>query len=151
MAHPRTIWQAKYRVLVLKTPSSEPHARVHAICLEQNIVGRGASVPEALQDLSMTLIEFRTQEWKDLVPTTKSDPDPELLSVFDGCKNPSEDGVEVLDRRWLTMEFDLVPLVSREGRGSHRRPPTMAARVSDLGRNARILYQEQDCGACANA
>jgi hypothetical protein len=107
MSETVSLFSTKYRVLVLKNAGAKhPHQRVNAICLERNLVGRGANLPQALLDLSKVLHEDIRYEWEELAPSPREDPDPELLRVFDGGL-PSA-GEVVLARLWVFFEAGLL-------------------------------------------
>ncbi|MCA8910203.1 MAG: hypothetical protein KDB82_00740 [Planctomycetes bacterium] len=100
------LFQARYRVLVLKNPESEgPHDKALAICLEQNLVGRGKSVDAALQDLAQTMIQVIVYEWTELVPRGQDEPDPEAEVVFGDVSAKVYEGAEILAR--LQMRVDV--------------------------------------------
>lgn len=103
------IWRAIYRVLVIKAlDPKQRHERVVAICLERNLVGRGADAPSALDDLAKTFLTDIGYEWKNLQPSPVSDPDPELLSTFEQRLPETPEGEIVLQRVSMNVEFGVV-------------------------------------------
>lgn len=106
------IFQATYRVLVLmRQDAMELHARVEAVCLEQNLVGRGATKSEALSDLAQTVLESIGHEWQELVPAAEPNPQPELVAVFEGGARETPTGEIVLQRlkMWVKTWIERVP------------------------------------------
>jgi hypothetical protein len=115
--------RARYRVLVVKNePPANVNLPVLAICLEQNLVGRGRTAPEALADLARTLFESFKHEWENLVPAARPDPDPELVEVFEKDSPATREGDLVLQRLYMSIEINLVA-------GSRARLPKRPPRV----------------------
>jgi hypothetical protein len=100
------VFKAKYRVLVIENrQASQPHQRVLAICLEQNLLGRGNTPREALYDLHKIVIHSVSREWQDRVPAYKPDPDPELATVYESGADQTAGGDPVLRRLEMTLEL----------------------------------------------
>jgi hypothetical protein len=119
--HRRFSFRATYRVLVLKTRQpSQPHERVLAICLDQNLVGRGEDLDLALADLTKTLAHSIASDWEELHPAYVPDPDPELLEIFEGRCQQTSGGDLVLRRLKAIFAFDLEELPSKKIRRKPR-------------------------------
>jgi hypothetical protein len=110
------VFRARYRVLVLKNPNpTERHERAIAICLEQNVTGRGATIGDALSDLAKTLTVMFEMEWTQLEPHAHDDPDPEEVKVFETPDAIESDGYPVLARLQMTIEIAMRKKSSRSG------------------------------------
>ena len=125
----RTCFRASYSVLVLRNPSAraQAHQRVNAICLELNLVGRGATVQDALDDLSAIVFESCKEEWEQLLPAPRPDPDPDVAAVFRSHAGETSEGEQVLHRLRLCHEIEFtrqVPAKGRPGRGPVGLAPT---------------------------
>jgi hypothetical protein len=108
---------SSFRVLVLKNKrAEEPHQRIEAICLELNHGGRGATVPQALEDLAQNLEEYYRETWKEGAPA-HYDPDPAWLEVFEKNLAQTKEGDLVVDR--FRMQFTLE---RRQKSAKKRRP-----------------------------
>ena len=102
----KALFKATFRVLVIKNNSAtETHLRVIAICLEQNLVGRGATIDEALDELIGIVYHSVRSDWEDLAPAYQPDPDPELLKIFESKITETSDGDTVLLRLDAYFEF----------------------------------------------
>jgi hypothetical protein len=95
-----------YRVLILKNPEpAHEHDVVHAVCVDNNLGGRGATVQAALADLADTLTESISFEYENAIPERPADPDPELLGVFEGS-SAEIDGMSVLRRGRFVVRIE---------------------------------------------
>ncbi len=98
-------FRAQYRVLVLRDASAQDDgARVLAICVDQNLVGRGSDLPDALEDLKGTIWSALTEEWENLSPSSAPDPDPLFLGAFNDPEMTALDGDPVLERMFLRLK-----------------------------------------------
>lgn len=117
------VLRGRYRVLVLKDePPTDPDLPVLAIFLEQNLVGRGRTAPEALRDLTDTIRAGYTYQIENLAPAQPADPDPELLAAFENPQQRAVDGDVILQR--LEILIEVVLRSRRAGRGKRKRPST---------------------------
>jgi hypothetical protein len=92
------------RVLVIANEkATEPHQKVVAICLEQNLVGRGHSPQAALHDLYKVLVDSFQFEMAERLPVYRADPDPELIRIFESDATHTADGDLVLWRLEMTL------------------------------------------------
>ncbi len=124
-----TILRGRYSVLVLKAePPANPDLPVLAICLEQNLVGRGRTAPEALSDLAGTIRAGFAYQVENLAPAQPADPDPELLAAFKDPQQRTVDGDVVLARLEIVFEADLA--AKKAAPGKRKRPATPRPRVS---------------------
>jgi len=130
MAFP--LYRARYRVLVLKDEApANPELPVTAICIEKNIVGRGRTEPEALEDLDRTFLETVHYQIENLAPAPVTDPDPALLAAFGDPSQGTIDGDIILNRLQMLVETDLHPAgrLLRK-RAAQKAPPS------------RVVYEE---------
>lgn len=71
------------RILVVTNEKAdEPHQRVIAVAIDENLVGRGQTIAEALKNLENTICDSVEFEWRSLFPPYAPDPDPELARLF---------------------------------------------------------------------
>lgn len=99
------LFHAAYKVLVVKNPEPEgDHDRALAICIEQNLVGRGRRVDSALQDLANTLVHALKVEWTEFVPHVQDNPDPAAL-VSHADKNVlTYEGGQIIARMKMVVD-----------------------------------------------
>jgi hypothetical protein len=117
--------RARYRVLLLKDiQPANPEFPVLAICIEQNIVGRGRTEPEALLDLNRTFLETVHYQVENLAPAPVEDADPALLAAFGDPSQKTLDGDVILDRFQMLIETVLQPSASQPRRRGVPRVPT---------------------------
>lgn len=96
-------FKGQYRVLVLK--SAEDSAS-YAVCLEQNLVGRGPDAEAAMLDLTKALTYAIAHELAESVPAYCSDPDPEIEQMFNDRSAIETAGGDLVLRR-LTVDFTI--------------------------------------------
>ena len=104
----RSSYRAVYRVLVLANPRAKlPHQKVTAICLEQNLVGRGKTPEAALGDLGDCVIETMKYQFENAVPEHHPDPSPELLQAFKSSARSLRNGDIILSRANMHLRWSL--------------------------------------------
>lgn len=99
------VHDGSYRVVVLKNPESvDTHDRVLALCVEQDLVGRGPTIPDAMRDLARTLVLSIIHEFTELIPEYGASPDPAIEQVFNRAAEEF-DGASVLRRMRLRVQL----------------------------------------------
>lgn len=114
-----------FRVLLLKT-ESDPDLPVLAICLDQNLVGRGPDQVRALADLETTLMTSLLYGIENLLPDPPSDPDPDLLRVFEKREPKTTTGETFLDALLMRITYWLEPLPKTTARRKPERRPEIS-------------------------
>ena len=107
---PDTIdFQGQYRVLVVNSEEDvESDSQVLAICLEQNLVGRGRNKEAALSDFAGVITYAIVHELLENIPAYPHDPDPGLVTVFeDKSASETADGDLILHRLKCTFAIEL--------------------------------------------
>lgn len=100
------VYSGVHRVLVVRNPEARAkHDKVMAFAVEQNLVGRGANVGDALRDLFQNLALNLIFEFEQPVAEYKPDPEPELETAFEGAAD-TYDGAPILRRQQFKVTIN---------------------------------------------